>query len=273
MALALPASAPAAAQPAPSTETGVELTVAVQQILHQLQEQWVSWGNAWYQGNSERSDAIVADLLTMSRQLGMSAPAGPLLSAAARAVEATRAGESAKASLALAAAERLDPGRPETAFAAAATAFHEGRYAAAASRQAAGYARLFSRPLERTLFLQDALLWALYALLLAGGLLVAVQMAAKGGALYHDLSTALGRRLGQGPGRVLALVILLLPLPLPYGPLWLLLYWSVLLWGYSSPSERGVLVALWLLLGFTPLLVGEQRRRVAVALSPPAQAM
>lgn len=273
-ALALPSGGPAAAQAVPSsTETGVELTVPVQQILQQLQEQWVAWGNAFYQGSGERSDAIVVDLLTMSRQLGMFHLPDLSLSAAARAVEAARAGESEKAALALAAAERLDPGRPETAFAAAATAFHEGRYPAAASRQAAGYARLFSLPLERTLFLQDALLWALCALLLAGGLSVAVQMATKGGALYHDLSAGLGRRLGRGTGRVLALALLLLPLPLPYGPLWLLLYWSVLLWGYTSRSERCVLVALWLLLGFTPLLVGEQRRRVAVALSPPAQAM
>jgi tetratricopeptide (TPR) repeat protein len=47
----------------------------------------------------------------------------------------------------------------------------------------------------------------------------------------------------------------------------------VLLWGYSSASERSVVVALWLAVGVAPILITAQSRRVAVMLSPPVQAM
>jgi tetratricopeptide (TPR) repeat protein len=68
-------------------------------------------------------------------------------------------------------------------------------------------------------------------------------------------------------------VALLWPLALPAGPLWLAAYWTVLLWGYGSASERAALVAVWLVAGLTPVLLAEQRPRVALELSPPARAM
>jgi tetratricopeptide (TPR) repeat protein len=98
-------------------------------------------------------------------------------------------------------------------------------------------------------------------------------MATKGGALYRDLRQLVGRWLPGGASLAVAAVLLAWPLALPYGPLWLLLYWSVLLWGYAATSERIVLVSLWLLLGLAPVVVAEQRRHLALDLSPPVLAM
>jgi tetratricopeptide (TPR) repeat protein len=53
----------------------------------------------------------------------------------------------------------------------------------------------------------------------------------------------------------------------------LLVYWTVVFWGYSSRSERVVLAAAWLLLGVVPEIVSLQRRHMAVTLSSPMRVM
>ena len=149
----------------------------------------------------------------------------------------------------------------------------EGRLPGAALARLKAYPRIFLHPLERGLWFQDLLLWALVLLLVTGGLFLAVQMLTKGTSLFQDLADLFGRKLPRPVAYVLAGAVLLWPLALPYGPIWLLLYASVLLWGYASTSERAVMVALWLLLGAAPQLVELQRRQVAVTLSPPGLAM
>jgi tetratricopeptide (TPR) repeat protein len=273
--LALLAAAPLAAAPAGRAAssphlTGIELTAPVQQALQQLDEQWLQWGNA---NDPERAAAVVDDLLATGRQLGMRRLPDLALGALVTAVRFARQGDAKRARWALASAERLDPARPETAFAAAAVDRIEGRWPAAFLHLAVGYARLFGLPLERYLWLQELVLWTLCLLLATGGLFIAAQMATKGGALYRDAVDLLARRLPRTAALPLGALLLLWPLAMPSGPVWVLLYWSVLLWGYASRSERTILAALWLLVGAAPFLVSEQRREVAVALSPPAVAM
>ncbi|HVR09316.1 MAG TPA: tetratricopeptide repeat protein, partial [Thermoanaerobaculia bacterium] len=171
------------------------------------------------------------------------------------------------------AGERLDPQRPEAAFAAAAVARAAGDYPRFAAALCRAYPRLFLLPLERYLWLQDVLIFSLYLLLLTGGLFVCALLATRGGGLYHDLAAFLGRRLPRGAAVVLAGALLLWPLLLPGRFIWLLVLWSLLLWGYASSSERAVLIGLWLLLGAAPLLIAAQERAVAVRLSPPVKAL
>ncbi|MEM8930822.1 MAG: tetratricopeptide repeat protein, partial [Acidobacteriota bacterium] len=66
----------------------------------------------------------------------------------------------------------------------------------------------------------------------------------------------------------LTVLILIWPIVLPSGLLWLALYWSILLWGYGSSSERGVLIGLWLLLGLIPGVLSLQQRSAQIALVP-----
>jgi tetratricopeptide (TPR) repeat protein len=250
--------------------TGVEMTAPVRQTLKQLEEQWLDW---IVQTDPQRADRSVSELLDIARQLGMSRLPDLSAGAAARAVQSARQKNFARAHWELAAAERFDPGRPETAFAEAQVDWLEGRWLSAAVARLKGYPRIFLHPLERYLWLQDLLLWALILLLVTGGLFLSVQMLTKGTSLFLDLADLFGRKLPRPVAYLLAGVALLWPLALPYGPLWLILYASVLLWGYASASERAVMIALWLLLGAAPQLIELQRRQVAVALSPPGLAM
>jgi tetratricopeptide (TPR) repeat protein len=250
--------------------TGVELTGTVRQTLKQLEEQWLDW---IVQTDRQRADRAVSELLDIARQLGMQRLPDLAAGAIAHAVQSARQRNFDRAHWELAAAERFDPGRPETAFAAAEVDRMEGNYLGMLAARAGAYPRLFIHPLERYLWLQDLLLWALILLLVTGGLFLAVQMLTKGTSLFQDLADLLGRKLPRSLAYVLTAVVLLWPLALPYGPLWLCLYASVLLWSYASASERAVMVLLWLLLGAAPQLIDLQRRQMAVALSPPGLVM
>lgn len=262
---ALPAETTSSAQ-----ATGVEMTEPVRRTLKQLEEQWLQW---IVKTDRQSSDSGVNDLLATARQLGITRLPDLASGAIARALQAAGKGDFRRARWALAAAEKLDPGRPDTAFAGAALARREGQYGRVLTATVQGYARLFGLPLERYLWLQSLLIWSLTLLLLAGVLYIAVQMAAKGGELYRDMTGLFGRWLPRPAAVAVTALVLLWPLALPSGLLWLAVFWSLFLWTYSSASERAVLVSLWLLVGAAPLVVTEQRRQVAVTLSPPVQAM
>lgn len=268
---AFAAPPPVAAEGASSQRgAGFEVTAGVRQQLKQIQEQWLRWVSA---ADRAHADAVVTEMLATAGQLGMSRLPDLSLGALAWAMEAARHRDFPRAGWSLEAAERLDPQRPETALVEAAVARAAGEYPRFAAALCRAYPRLFLLPLERYLWLQDVLIFGLYMLLLTGGLFVCALMATRGGGLYHDLSSLLGRRLPRGLAAILAGAALLWPLALPGRFIWLLLLWSLLLWGYASSSERAVLIGLWLLLGATPLLIAAQKRAVAVRLSPPVKAL
>jgi tetratricopeptide (TPR) repeat protein len=265
-----PAAAAVASGVTSPQVTGVEMTAPVRRALKQLEEQWLQWV---VQPSRQGSDSVVQDLLATARQLNMARLPDLSVGALARAVQAARQGDFNRAHWSLDAAERLDPGRCETAFAEATVARLEGSYFRAGGALVRGYLRLFTLPLERYLWLQDLLVWVVSLLLLTGALFLAVQMAVKGTSLWGDLVGTFSRRLPRPAAVGVTVAVLLWPLLLPSGLLWLPLFWSVLLWGYSSFSERAVLIALWLLVGVAPILITSQSRRVTVMLSPPVQAM
>ena len=248
----------------------------MQQALLRLQEEWLEWiGAFYYQGREEvreeRAERVVARLLETAGQAGMRRLPDLALAALVPAVEWAEKGDFARARLGLAAAERLDPGRPETAFAAARVAAEEGRFHAAAAWTVKAYARLAREPALRAVWLHDALVWLWTALVAAGVLCLALLMATRGRRLVGDLAAKLGT---LRPLALAAAVLLLVwPAALPGGPAWLVLYWTILLWAYLSLSERAVVAALLLLIGAAPLLLDAQGRRVAVAVSPPMRAV
>lgn len=250
--------------------TGVEMTEPVRRTLKQLEEQWLQW---IVKNDRRDSESVVNDMLSTARQLGITRLPDLSAGAIAKAIQAAEKRDFLRARWALDAAEKLDPGRSETAFAAAEVNRREGKWGGVVTETVRGYTRLFGLPLERYLWLQNLLIWTLTLLLVAGGLFVAVQMAAKGGELVRDMAGLFGRWMPMPAAMAVTAVLLLWPLALPSGLLWLPIFWSLLLWTYASASERAVLVLLWLLVGAAPLLVTQQRRQVAVTLSPPVQAM
>ncbi|HKH47630.1 MAG TPA: tetratricopeptide repeat protein [Thermoanaerobaculia bacterium] len=271
-ALVLLTAAPAAAVSGVSSPqvTGVEMTTPVRRTLKQIEEQWLQW---IVQNSRKDSERVVDDLLATARQLGMRRLPDLSVGAIARAHQAAQQGDFERARWALAAADRLDPGRPAVAFARAYVDRRQGNYFGALGAMLGGAGRIFGVPLERYLFVHSLVMWGLCLLLLTGALFIAIQMVSKGGLLFQDLVAMFSRRLPRMVAVAATVLLLLFPLALPSGLLWLPLFWSVLLWAYSSWSERAVLLSLWLLVGASPVLIASQSREVGVRLSPPDMAM
>lgn len=262
-----------AVAPAVPAQDRVELTSGVQQSLLYIQEQWIQWLSAFEQGDEDRARGVVSDLRQATEQLGMEALPDLATAARAEGVEAARQGRFERARFALRAAEQLDPGRPENAFARATVERLDGRWPVAVVAALDGHLRRLRLARERRLWLYDLGIEGLYALLLAGGLFVALSMIVSGPRLYRDLASLLPSALPSWSLPLLVLVLLLWPLLLPAGVAWLTLYASMLLWSYGRRGERAVLVLLWLVAGLTPLAVAYLRERVAVATSPPVRVL
>jgi tetratricopeptide (TPR) repeat protein len=268
--------APTLAAQTASDGLGLDLTAGTRQNLDQLEETWTQWSGSLYRDDEASLHAIEDRLLESARTMGMSRlpdlAAGALLAAQ----EAAAKKDAPRAERALAAAERLDPGRPEAAFAAARVNRLLGRWHKVPFDEIRGLLRLPALGLEWRLARANLLFYLLAVVSLAAGAFLALLTFVKGPELLADLGMLVSRVAKRPLEGVAALVVVLLvlswPLLLPGGLLWLAGYWSVLLWGFGSVSQRWVTIALWLLLGAAPLAVQQTRHAVAQELSPPLRA-
>lgn len=265
-------ASPVAGQGETGTTAGFELSRNTQHSLLRLQESWLQWVSSFYQDNPAKANEALAAMNANARQVGMYKLVDFSLGAAALGLQSGREGKFERAQWALDAAETLDPMRPEIAFARAALARERGAYLTSISATSAGFMRLL-RSSERTVFVANLTFWFLAMLLLAAALFVLVEVATKGSAVVADLHRALARKMSPAGATLWVGLALLWPLVLPSGALWLLLFWSALLWGYESPSEKGASLAVWVLAGFAPWIAAVEQQRVTVAVSPPMRAL
>ncbi len=234
----------------------------------ELQEHWLEWLSAVAQGDESRTSSALNNLLEDAELLGLRRLPDLSLGAAGRAIAFAENDRFDAAAQSLDAAEKLDPERSEVSFAASRVAQLEKNYTAALRQGFEGYSRLFQNRLLRRLWRADLGHWLLFVVLTSGALYVAILMSTTGIELFHDINTFIAR---FAPGMVslgATLVILGWPLLLPAGFFWLLVYWSILLWGYGQTSQKVILVVLWVILGTAPILINEQRQRIRVALAP-----
>ena len=259
-----------AAQEAP---LGFPLRDDVRQRLNSLQESWIEWLTAVQEGDGDRANRQVESLVSVADGLGLPRLPELAIAAAVRAERFARDDDFEGASLSLSAAERLDPGRAETAFAEATVYRERGETLAAARSTIRGYWRSLLDPLYRYVLVGDLLLWSLAigTLLVAG--LVSIQWATRGVLLFRDLVLFFERSVPSLVSKILAVALLLWPVLLPAGLLWLALYWSVLAWGYGTKWEKLVMITAWLVLGLAPLVVSEQIRRMNLDTTAHVRAM
>ncbi len=253
--------------------TGIELTSVAQRELQRLEELWLQWMSAWAQNDPEHAQSVVDSLLSTTRELGFESLPDLSLGALVRALTAAESGDFERAEWSLNSADQLDPLRPETAFARAAVERMRSGQLAALDWQLKGLWRFVRSAQHRRLGAINLVLWLIWVTMVAAALFVAVEMATHGGGLMRDAVRFADRLAPRWLAYALAIVGLLWPLALPYGLLWLLLYWSVLLWGYGSFSERATMMVLWAMMAVTPFVLAHCERRAAVELLPPTKAV
>ncbi len=258
---------------AQQAQTGIELSAPTQRALKKLTEHAIQWNRAFLQDDRQAAERELEGSLAVRDQLGMSALPDLAAAALARAVEAARADEVDRALWTLDMAERLDPGRPETAFARAVVERSRGSYGKSVGALVDGYLRMFRFTNERNLVLTNLALWALVTLLAAAAFYLLLMIALRGQAVALDLIDGLKRFLPPAAAITFTGVLLVGPLLLPFGLFWLLLVWSLLLWGYTSLQERLVLVFIWMLSGLAPMAAAARIEETAVTASPAFRAV
>jgi tetratricopeptide (TPR) repeat protein len=250
--------------------SGLELTPQVRWQMRQLHESWQQWSRSFEAADGK--EAIYLDQMAERvRGLGMERLPDLAIAAAAYAVQAAEQGKPDRAEVALAAARRLDDGRPEVDFAAARVSRAKGDWGGFFGGLVSGERKKLAAPVEGAMAVYNLRLWIFYTVLLSFGCFIVLLMAAEGGALFYDLARLLSPPLPRRAADLVAVLLLLWPLVLPSGFLWLALYWSVLLWAYATGRERAVLVLAWIALGSSPILMAQQQRALRMSLSPPTR--
>jgi tetratricopeptide (TPR) repeat protein len=249
------------------------LEPGTRQELVELQELWIDWLTDINQGDLDGAAEIADALLTKVEALGMRGLPELSTAAAVQATAFSAEDDFDKAEAALYAAELLQPGEPETAFARMTTVADQGRWLAAGGWMIRGAVRMLRSSISRPVILANAFHWLLIVLTLGAFSFVGLEMAARGGLLVRDLSGFIERSLPPVAAFALTALLMIWPIFLPAGLLWLALYWSVLLWGYGTARVRFVMIVLWLFLGALPLLVSENVRRLDLSLSVPVRAV
>lgn len=270
-ALAATAGATPARAQVPATPAGFELTRGVELSLARVQELWLQWVGATLQDNRSRADESLRSLSSAAREVGFLYLPDLALGAAAQARVSAAQGRFDRAAIQLAAAETLDPGRPETSFAGAAVARARGEWGPMIFSLGQGFARTWKAPEGRQAS-ASLVLWALIVLQLAMGLFVLLLAAVHGWSVTHALHELIA---GFLPGRLASVVVVALvigPVALPAGPFVLLLVWSALLWTFVRRSERIVLVGGWLVAALAAPISTTLEADLALAQSPPMRA-
>jgi tetratricopeptide (TPR) repeat protein len=120
----------------------------------------------------------------------------------------------------------------------------------------------------RFAFFSSLALWATIALAAAGLATVLILLAQSGPRLRHDLGERAALLFGPGSAAPFFLIVLGLPLAAGLGPVWLLLWWAVLVLPYASSRERVFVVAGMLATGLAPLLLASLGRENVIRRSP-----
>lgn len=166
------------------------------------------------------------------------------------------------------AASQLDGRSPAVTFSEADRAAARNEWAKAASLSTQGYARVFGNYRTGVLGRSDLLLMAALAIVVTAIVFAVALFIRYGRAMAHDFREMLSNLLHGGSVTVIAFALLFLPIFLWLGPIWLVLYWLAIFFGYASPGERVAIVVLLLLLAVLPVAVDATADRIAGVDSP-----
>ena len=256
-----------AAPPDEGTSSALQMTYPLLENLARLNDTWLSWNAAFLQSNQKRAEVAAQDMVLVVGDLGMEKLPGLASAMLGRALDAAREGDYSRALWAADQAELVIPSHPEVSLARGRIALLSKDYLEAPIQYAIALYRVVLDSLNRRVLLHNLLLHFLVALILAGAAFVALQFATKGGRLYRDIARRIHRFLPMPLAYLLGLALIVWPFALPKAWIWVVLYWSVLLWRYCEVWERVVITATMVLLALAPVVTLQLDRSVAVAMS------
>lgn len=214
------------------------------------------WGLAATAAATGDYDAAIKntnDLLTAGKALGISSFPTYASSASAMAREADKLGKKELADWAAKTADQLDPKSPAVSFSASERARALGNWPKVLQLSLTGFVRVFNNYRTRLLGQVDLLVAATLALALTAAIFAIALFIRYGRSMGHDFRELLGTRFHGGSVTVLAFALLFLPLFLWLSPVWLVLYWFIIFFGYANKIERVLIVLFTLVVAVLPI--------------------
>jgi len=203
------------------------------------------------------------DLLNAGRSYGVVSYPVYAQSAAALARSADKSGRPAVADWAAKAADALDPKSPAVAFSNADRFRDQNNWGRAIPAALTGFTRLFLNYRTRLLSRDDLALSAILALALTIALFALALLIRYGRSASHDFREIVSTRFRGGSVSVLGFALLFLPIFIWLGPIWLVLYWFVVFFGYANKLERVLIVLLGLVLAILPIAADHLATEIA----------
>lgn len=208
------------------------------------------------------------DLVNTGKSYGINTFPVYAASAAALARVADREKRKDVADWASKAADQLDPRSAAVAFSNADRAKDQSNWPRAISSSFGGFARLAKNYRTSVLSVCDLLIAIALALGLTSAVFAISLFMRYGRSMAHDFREILGQRLHGGAVTVLAFALTFLPIFLWLSPVWLVLYWFVIFFGYANKTERALIVILALILAVLPVGVDAVATRMAALENP-----
>jgi tetratricopeptide (TPR) repeat protein len=253
----------------------ITLAVAVIALASALQAENIPPRDLWPQaaatavaGDVNGAIAKTNELITTGKSYGINAFPVYAVAAASLAREADHEKRKQVADWAAKAADQLDARSASVAFSNADRARDRGNWPRALSSAFSGFARLFTNYRTSILSRCDLLVAVAVALALTAAIFSVSLFIRYGRSMAHDFREILGTRIHGGAVSVLAFALLFLPIFLWLSPVWVVLYWFVIFFGYANKTERATIIVLALVLAALPVAVDAVATKMAALENP-----
>jgi tetratricopeptide (TPR) repeat protein len=230
--------------------------------------QWFELLDAFQESDPAHSRAILNDMMKSARSTGVRRLADYSRASVQAARRAEASGRQVGAALGYDAALALDDSSFEAAACRVRFLGKRGSLRDAANALPGAFRTLFASS-ESRLSLLSSLVLAVVGALAAAAVAALIGLFFRHASrAWHDLRETAGRLFGHRAAAPVAFVLLVLPVFLALGPLWLLLYWAILAYGYSSRRERFVIAFALVALAVAPIAIDAVARENLVRRSP-----
>lgn len=243
-------------------------TVAGQDSSLSPRELWPQATAASDSGDVAGAEAKVTSLLVAGKTLGIQRFPLYAKSAGSLARQSYKQGNAALATWAMDTAGKLDPLSPDVAFTGADLARDQKQWGGVFQKIGSGTSRVLSDYRTRTLSGADFTLTAVMAIAAAAVIFALMLFLRYCRPVAHDFRESLSRKMHGGVATVIAFSILFLPLFVWLGPVWLILYWFVLFFGYATSREKAAIVIMLVLLALLPIITDRAAYLIAGVDSP-----
>jgi len=224
------------------------------------------------EGKLQEAERTVDALVNSGRFLGIQRFPVYADSAATVALTAAGKGDKPLSEWAIGIARKLDPNSPDVEFAAADIAYRQSDWSSAGTTLFQGFLKTFSNYRARILAVSDLTLVVCSALAASVVAFALILFYRFGRPAAHDFRELLGNTFSRNTSTALAWALLILPIFLWFGPVWVVLYWMGLFYGYAPWRDRAITIVLLVLMMIMPVVLAWTAYRISGIDSPVLQA-